>query len=524
MHISHLKGVKIYVQNAIEKNGGMWYNFIEYNCGYLRRRKIFMEKHYDVIIAGTGVGGLYTALCLPETMNILVISKRELDLCNSALAQGGVAAVYKPVDDDNTTLHTNDTLIAGGFKNNPDSVKVLVTEAAGEIQHIIDIGVDFDKDENGQLDRTLEGGHSRRRIFHHKDSTGAEVTAKIRAAVLARKNITVVDNALLCRMKKISGGFAADILKDNVHTTVTAQFAVMATGGIGRVYDYTTNSAIATGDGIAMAYDMGAEIRNLSLIQFHPTAYNNKESRECFLISESVRGEGAYLLNCNKERFMQNYDERLELAPRDVVSRSIILESRKTNSDEFYLDIRYKGKEYLSNRFPMIYDFLKTQGIDMGEDLIPIFPCQHYLMGGINVNTSAQTDINGLYAVGECSHTGVHGNNRLASNSLLEALVFGHRAAIDMSEKLDKNDVCEEYEFPEPVNAEPIPHGIRTEIRHIMQKSFFVIPDKQKALEGFERVSEIKKMLESGNYIIDRDFVEAHSLATVAYLVLKEVI
>ena len=158
---------------------------------------------------------------------------------------------------------------------------------------------------------------------------------------------------------------------------------------------------------------------------------------------------------------MQNYDERLELAPRDVVSRSIILESRKTNSDEFYLDIRYKGKEYLSNRFPMIYDFLKTQGIDMGEDLIPIFPCQHYLMGGINVNTSAQTDINGLYAVGECSHTGVHGNNRLASNSLLEALVFGHRAAIDMSEKLDKNDVCEEYEFPEPVNAEPIPHGIR---------------------------------------------------------------
>ena len=342
--------------------------------------------------------------------------------------------------------------------------------------------------------------------------------------MLARKNITVIDNALLCRMKKINGGFAADILKDDVHTTVTAQFAVMATGGIGRVYDYTTNSAIATGDGIAMAYDMGAEIRNLSLIQFHPTAYNNKESRECFLISESVRGEGAYLLNCNKERFMQNYDERLELAPRDVVSRSIILESRKTNSDEFYLDIRYKGKEYLSNRFPMIYDFLKTQGIDMGEDLIPIFPCQHYLMGGINVNTSAQTDINGLYAVGECSHTGVHGNNRLASNSLLEALVFGHRAAIDMSEKLDKNDVCEEYEFPEPVNAEPIPHGIRTEIRHIMQKSFFVIPDKQKALEGFERVSEIKKMLESGNYIIDRDFVEAHSLATVAYLVLKEVI
>ena len=299
---------------------------------------------------------------------------------------------------------------------------------------------------------------------------------------------------------------------------------MFATGGIGRVYDYTTNSAIATGDGIAIAYEMGAEIKNLSLIQFHPTAYNNKESRECFLISESVRGEGAYLLNCNKERFMHNYDERLELAPRDVVSRSIILESRKTGSDEFYLDIRYKGKEYLSNRFPMIYDFLMTQGIDMSKDLIPIFPCQHYLMGGINVNINAETSVNGLYAVGECSHTGVHGNNRLASNSLLEALVFGHRAAEDITRKYEKDDMPETCVFSEDPNAVPIPHGIRTEIRHIMQKSYFVIPDKQKALEGFERVSELKKMLETGNYIIDRDYVEAHSLATVAYLILKEVI
>ena len=481
-------------------------------------------NNYDVIIAGTGVGGLYTALCLPESLKILVISKRELELCNSALAQGGVAAVYKPVDDDNITLHTNDTLIAGGFKNNPDSVKVLVTEAAQEIQHILDIGVDFDRDENGELNRTLEGGHSRRRIFHHKDSTGAEVTAKIRAAVIKLPNVTVLDNALLCRMKKVNGGFAADILRDGVHSSYTCRFAVLATGGIGRVYDYTTNSAIATGDGIAIAYDLGADIKNLSLIQFHPTAYNNKESRECFLISESVRGEGAYLLNCNKERFMQNYDERLELAPRDVVSRSIILESRKTGSDEFYLDIRYKGKEYLSGRFPMIYDFLLTQGIDMAEDLIPIFPCQHYLMGGINVNTNAETGVNGLYAVGECSHTGVHGNNRLASNSLLEALVFGHRAALDIAGKNESGTIPEACAFEEKQDAVPIPHGIRTEIRHIMQRSFFVIPDKQKALEGFERVSEIKRMLESGNYIIDRDFVEAHSLAVVAFLILKEVI
>lgn len=489
---------------------------------------VFMENctNFDVIIAGTGVGGLYTALNLPDELKILVISKREPELCNSALAQGGVAAVYEPVDDDSTALHTNDTLIAGGFKNNPDSVKILVTEAAQAIGHILSIGVDFDRDENGELDRTLEGGHSRRRIFHHRDSTGAEVTAKIREAVLKKDNITVIANAMLCRLRKINGGFAADILKDDVHTTYTSRFTVLATGGIGRVYDYTTNSAICTGDGIAMAYELGAEIHDLSLIQFHPTAYSDKESRECFLISESVRGEGAYLLNCYKERFMDRYDERLELAPRDVVSRSIMLESKRTGSDEFYLDIRYMGREYLKERFPMIFDFLLGQGIDMSEHLIPIYPCQHYLMGGINVNTDGETDVAGLYAVGECSHTGVHGNNRLASNSLLEALVFGRRAAEDIGKKAKETagTVPEEYEFEQPRDAEPIPVGIRTEIRHIMQKSYFVIPDLDQAVEGFEKVTQIKKMLDSGNYIIDRDYVEARSLATAAYLVLKEVI
>lgn len=481
---------------------------------------------WDVLIAGTGVGGLYTALSLPEELRVLVLSKREPELCNSALAQGGVAAVYNPPDDDNVTIHTNDTLIAGGFKNNPDSLRVLVNEAAGEIQHLIDIGVDFDRDENGELDRTLEGGHSRRRIFHHKDSTGAEVTAKILEAVRKKSNVTVLENALLCRMKKTGGGFAADILRNGSHSTVRCRFAVLATGGIGRVYDYTTNSAIATGDGIAIAYELGADIKNLSLIQFHPTAYNNRADRECFLISESVRGEGAYLLNCDKERFMDKYDQRLELAPRDVVSRSIIQESRAKGSDEFYLDIRYRGREYLKGRFPMIYDFLLTQGIDMGEDLIPIFPCQHYLMGGIDVGTNARTTIPGLYAVGECSHTGVHGNNRLASNSLLEALVFGHRAADDISDSMTEAIETEvgEYAFIQPENPVHIPAGLRTEIRHIMQHSYFVIPDKQAAVGGFEQVCRIRKLLENEDYLIDRDYVEAKSLATAAYLILKEVI
>ena len=486
-----------------------------------------MAKNYDVIIAGTGAGGLYSAINLPSNLKILLITKRELILCNSALAQGGIAAVYKPVDD-NIQLHTNDTLIAGGFKNNPDSLKVLVTEAAHEIEEIISLGVDFDKDENGDLHRTLEGGHCRHRIFHHKDSTGFEITTKLQAVVKKLPNIDILENALLCRLKKTGTGFSADISVNDVHETFNSRYFIMATGGIGRVYDYTTNSAIATGDGITLAYEMGANIKNLSLVQFHPTAFNNKHTRECFLISEAVRGEGAYLLNCKGERFMQNYDERLELAPRDVVSHAIVTEGRRLGSDEFYLDISHKDPEFLKNRFPMIYKYLLEQGIDMTKDRIPIYPCQHYLMGGINVNTKAQTTVDGLYAVGECSHTGVHGNNRLASNSLLEALVFGRQAALNIADRIKDDDTdldkLESAEFPIDENAPEIPHGIRTEIRHIMQRSYFVIPDMQEALKGFERISEIKRMLEEGNFNIDHNYVEAKSLATVAYLILKEVI
>ncbi len=486
-----------------------------------------MAKNYDVIIAGTGAGGLYSAINLPSNLKILLITKRELILCNSALAQGGIAAVYKPVDD-NIQLHTNDTLIAGGFKNNPDSLKVLVTEAAHEIEEIISLGVDFDKDENGDLHRTLEGGHCRHRIFHHKDSTGFEITTKLQDVVKKLPNVDILENALLCRLKKTGTGFSADISVNDVHETFNSRYFIMATGGIGRVYDYTTNSAIATGDGITLAYEMGANIKNLSLVQFHPTAFNNKHTRECFLISEAVRGEGAYLLNCKGERFMQNYDERLELAPRDVVSHAIVTEGRRLGSDEFYLDISHKDPEFLKNRFPMIYKYLLEQGIDMTKDRIPIYPCQHYLMGGINVNTKAQTTVDGLYAVGECSHTGVHGNNRLASNSLLEALVFGRQAALNIADRIKEDDTdldkLESAEFPIDENAPEIPHGIRTEIRHIMQRSYFVIPDMQEALKGFERISEIKRMLEEGNFKIDHNYVEAKSLATVAYLILKEVI
>lgn len=483
-----------------------------------------MAYNFDVIIAGSGAAGLYAALNLPKELKILVISKRELTLCNSALAQGGIAGVYNSPND-NIRFHQNDTLIAGGFKNNTEAVHTLVSEACLDIENIINLGVDFDRNPDGSLHRTLEGGHSRHRIFHHKDATGYEILTTLLRHVQELDNVTILDNALLCGLVKTSTGFSANILRNNQYTTYNSHFAILATGGIGRVYEYTTNSAIATGDGITFAYEMGADIKNLSFVQFHPTAFNNKHTRECFLISEAVRGEGAYLLNCNGERFMHNYDDRLELAPRDVVSHAIILESRKLGSTDFYLDISHKDSEFIKARFPMIYKNLLEQGYDLTKDRVPIFPCQHYLMGGINVDGNAATAINGLYAAGECSHTGVHGNNRLASNSLLEALVFSRHAAADITSKLgDCSKDFEEYQFEDTSAYPPIPTGLRTEIRRILQQSYFVIPDAKAAAEGFKRVEEIKNILTEGKYLVNADYVEAKSLATVAYIILKEVI
>lgn len=486
-----------------------------------------MSYNYDVIIVGSGAAGLYAAINLPSDSRILLLSKKELSLCNSSLAQGGIAGVYNPDDDDNTQFHQNDTMIAGGFKNNIENVGILVNEAGSDIKKIIELGVDFDKSPDGTYDRTLEGGHSRRRIFHHADSTGAEIASKLLENVKNLENVTILENAMLCQTKKTSTGYSVNVLKDDEYTSYNCHFMIFATGGIGRVYEYTTNSAIATGDGISFAYEMGADIKNLSFVQFHPTAFNDRKTRECFLISESVRGEGAYLLNCNGERFMHNYDERLELAPRDVVSRSIMLESQKTNSTDFYLDISYKDDDYIINRFPMIYQKLIEQGIDMTKDKIPVFPCQHYLMGGINVSSDAETSLENLYACGECSHTGVHGINRLASNSLLEALVFSRRASQNITEKIKNMNSdygFEDYEFCANQDCEAIPKGVRTEIRHIMQNSFFVIPDKKSVVEGFEKIKKIHSMLVNGKYKVNADYVEAKSLATVAYLILKEVI
>lgn len=483
-----------------------------------------LNKKYTVVIVGSGIAGLYAALNFPESVDILMLSKKERHQSNSSLAQGGVACVLD-LENDSYDLHIEDTLIAGKRENDLDAVTELCTEGPADVLKTIEYGVEYDRDENGELIKTLEGGHCRRRIVHHKDTSGKEMVDKLMLQVEALPNVTLADETMVTSMDRIKNGFKVEIMSGNEHKIVYADFCLLASGGIGRVYKYTTNPSVATGDGIRLAYEMGASIKNLSYVQFHPTAFNGA-NREQFLISEAVRGEGAYLLNCNKERFMDRYDERLELAPRDVVSRSIIMESRRLGSNSFYLDIRYKGEEYLKKRFPGIYEGCLKQGVDISKDLIPVFPCQHYLMGGIEVDLNARTTLPRLYAAGECSCTGVHGKNRLASNSLLEALVFGRKAAEDITRCIEAGffGVKVPENEAEPVRTgAPLPKGTRTEIRETLQRAYFVIPDEGAIHSARMRIESILQRLKNGKFAVTADYCEALSLATVAYIILKEV-
>lgn len=485
-------------------------------------------KKIDVLIVGTGISGIYAALNLDSRLKILMLSKKELSLCNSALAQGGVAAVMDSKNDD-YELHIKDTLIAGQYANNLDNVKILVQQGPRDVEGLVEkYGVDFDKNEDGSLALTLEGGHSRRRIAHHKDTTGYEIETALIGQVQKLRNVSVINNSVLCRLEKRDGVFFADIFtKDNSHEYYCAPYVILATGGIGRVYNYTTNSEIATGDGISLAAKLGAKIANLSYVQFHPTAFADRENHECFLISEAVRGEGAYLLNCNKERFMPSYEpERKELAPRDVVSKCIMEEQKKTGSDKFWLDISHKPADFIKNHFPMIYNKVLEKGYDMTKEPIPIYPCQHYLMGGIDVDGKGATCVEGLYAAGECSHTGVHGKNRLASNSLLEALVFSRLIAEDINQKpLSDNSGDVKYEMKSP-EGKPLSEksAIQDEIRGIMQKAYFVHPNYAEAEKGLTRIKAIKTDLETGGYEINADYTETMSLCDVAIIILTEIL
>ena len=483
-----------------------------------------MDKQYDVVIVGTGAAGLYAAICFPQDVSVLLLSKRELSLSNSSLAQGGVACVLDTVHDA-YKLHISDTLIAGKYKNTLAAVEKLVKEGPADVLKTKELGVDYYLNPDGTMKKTLEAGHSRNRIVHHKDYTGKAIVDALLAAVQRLPNVDILDNALLYSMHKTLGGFYLSVLKDGAPRYFGCSYCLLATGGIGRVYQYTTNSAIATGDGIAFAHMLGAKVRHLSRVQFHPTAFAAEKDRERFLISEAVRGEGAVLLNCHGERFAFDYDKRGELAPRDVVSNAIIRESLKTGSERFYLDITHKPADFVRERFPMIYERCLEEGVDITKDRIPVFPCQHYLMGGIDVDLQSRTSIDGLYAAGECAHTGVHGANRLASNSLLEALVYSRTAAEDITRLLRKYGRRPLGLEPahRPVNGRPIPHGFRSKIRAILQDAYFVLPKPEKYEQSYREIEDIIRVLFSENYQISADFVEAKSIAVVASIILDEV-
>ena len=397
-------------------------------------------QYHDVIIIGSGIAGVYTALEIPSNYDIVILTKDTIEISNSVLAQGGIAVSLDK--DDSPQLHFEDTIAAGAGLCNEESVRVLVNEAAQNIESLCKYGVDFDKKNINELSLAREGAHSKNRVIHVGDSTGKGVCDKLISVLKTKENIKIKEKTFavdLITEEDISKGIIAYDEDKATYILYLSKIVVCATGGFGKIYSRTTNSEIATGDGVVLAYRAGAELMDLEFVQFHPTVLFHPENKS-FLISEAVRGEGALLRNVNGERFMPLYHELSELAPRDIVSRSIFNEMGKTKFSNVYLDITFKDENYLKKRFPKIYKTCLDYGIDISKDYIPVAPAAHYCMGGIKTDIHGRTNIKGLYACGEAASNGVHGANRLASNSLLEGLVFGSKIASEVQRVIQKGE------------------------------------------------------------------------------------
>jgi len=378
--------------------------------------------YYDVAIAGCGVAGLYTALNLPSDTRILMLCKEDLKSCDSMLAQGGICVLR---DDEDYDAYFEDTMKAGHYENRKESVDIMIRSSRDIINHLLDLGVRFEKNPDGSLMYTKEGAHSRPRICFHEDITGEEITTKLQAHVCALPNVTIMAYTTMTDILVTDGRCTGMVAQtaDGETLHIHAHDTMMATGGIGGLYEHSTNYPCLTGDALEIAKKHGIALEHLDYVQIHPTSLYSKKPGRCFLISESARGEGAVLLNHHGERFVN------ELLPRDVVTQAIQEEMAKEGTDFVWLSFAAVPEDIIRNHFPHIYEKCLEEGYDITKEPAPVVPAQHYFMGGVHVDSNSETTMPHLYAAGETSCNGVHGKNRLASNSLLESLVFAKRAA-----------------------------------------------------------------------------------------------
>jgi len=483
------------------------------------------------------------ALKVADKYRVALVCKTKLSEANTDLAQGGVASVTN-LQVDNFDKHIEDTMIAGDWLSDPQAVKKVVTEAPAQIQELLRWGVNFDRKENGNFDLHREGGHSEFRILHHADNTGHEIQQKLVQQVQNHPNISIFENhfaieiitqhhlgKIVTRRTPDITCYGAYILNQQSGqvNTFLSRITLMATGGVGAVYTTTTNPLIATGDGIAMVYRAKGTVKDMEFIQFHPTALYHPGDRPSFLITEAMRGYGAVLRNLDGDEFMQKYDPRLSLAPRDIVARAIDSEMKLHGTDHVYLDVTHKNAEETKQHFPNIYEKCLSLGIDITKDYIPVAPAAHYLCGGIKVDLNAMSSIQRLYAVGECSCTGLHGGNRLASNSLIEAVVYADAAAKHVLQNISHYDFRSDIpEWNDEGTTHPeemvlITQSIK-EVNQIMGYYVGIVRSNLRLNRAWNRLDilyeETEKLFKRSK--ASREICELRNIINVGYLIMRQ--
>jgi L-aspartate oxidase len=500
-----------------------------------------MQQKVDVLIIGSGIAGLSYALKVAENNSVYIVTKSNEDESNTKYAQGGIAAVWH--DKDTIEKHIQDTLIAGAGLCDEEAVRVVVTEGTERVRELIELGAKFDKNKEGSYDLAKEGGHSEHRILHYKDITGYEIERALISQIRKHKNITILDHhyaidvitqhhlgEVVTSHSKDIKCFGAYILNTKTQKieTVLSKITLMATGGAGHVYATTTNPTIATGDGIAMVYRAKGRVKDMEFVQFHPTSLYNPGEHPSFLITEAIRGFGAVLKTVDGNEFMQKYDERLSLAPRDIVARAIDNELKTRGEDFVYLDCRHLDRKAFIDHFPNIYEKCMKLGIDPFVKMIPVVPAMHYLCGGILVDNNGQSTIGNLFAVGECACTGLHGANRLASNSLLEAVVFAHRAAKLTAEKLAGMSFTEnipnwDAEGTEHAEEMVLITQSQREVQQIMSNYVGIVRSELRLKRAFDRLEILYKENEAlyDKTTVTQKLGELRNLICIGYLIIK---